>query len=112
MHIGIVGGVDRAEEIYRERATKAGVELDFHCGDQSGRGGATLDALVQRSDVVVVVTSVNSHAAVWRARKQAKRLGRRCVLVNHFGIARFNALLNELAPPAPLRAAPLRAAAR
>ncbi|HVJ16333.1 MAG TPA: DUF2325 domain-containing protein [Polyangiaceae bacterium] len=96
MHIGIVGGVDRGEELFRQIAAHQGVELDFHVGDLAGRGGATLDALVDRSDVVVVVTSVNSHAAVWRARKQAKRLGRRVLLVSHFGVAKFTALLREL----------------
>lgn len=108
MRLGIVGGPDRAEEIYRRLAQQAGVELEFHTGDQSGRGGATLDSLVERSDVVVVVTGVNSHAAVWRARKQALRLGRRCLLVSHFGVARLNALLRELAPTGALAQGALR----
>ena len=96
MRIGIVGGVDRGQELFRQIAARFAVELEFHVGDLSGRGSAALDALVDRSDVVVVVTSVNSHAAVWRARKQAKRLGRRIVLVAHFGVAKFTALLREL----------------
>lgn len=108
MRLGIVGGPDRAEEIYRRLAEHAGVELEFDTGDQSGRGGATLDSLIERSDVVVVVTSVNSHAAVWRARKQALRLGKRCLLMNHFGVARLNVLLRELTAPGPLAQTALR----
>ncbi len=96
MRLGIVGGVDRTEDLFRTLAGQSGVELEFHVGDVSGRGGAALDALVERCDLVVVVTSVNSHAAVWRARKQAKRCGKRCTLVNHFGVARFNVLLRDL----------------
>jgi hypothetical protein len=101
MRVGIVGGVDRGEELYRQLATRCGVELEFHVGDLAGRGSATLDALVDRSNVVVIVTNVNSHAAVWRARKQAKRLGRRTMLVAHFGVAKFTALLRELTAQAP-----------
>lgn len=109
MRLGIVGGPDRAEEIYRRLADQAGVELEFHTGDQSGRGVAALDSLIERADVVVVVTNVNSHAAVWRARKQATRLGRRCLLMNHFGVARLNVLLKELAtPPGPVARTALR----
>ena len=104
MRVGIVGGVDRAEEVYRQLAKQAGFELDFHFGGLAGRGSATLDALVERSDVVVVVTNVNSHAAVWRARKQCKRLGRRMELVAHFGVSKFNALLRELSAQARARA--------
>jgi hypothetical protein len=96
MRIGIIGGVDRAEDLYRQIASRFGVELELHVGDLAGRGSAMLDALVVRSDLVVVVTSVNSHAAVWRARKQAKRLGRRVLLVAHFGMAKLTALLREL----------------
>ncbi len=96
MRIGIVGGVDRAHELFRTLAEQSGVELDFHVGDISGRGGAALDALVERCDLIVVITGVNSHAAVWRARKQAKRCSKHCMLVSHFGVARFNVLLRDL----------------
>jgi hypothetical protein len=96
MRIGVIGGVDRGEELYRQLATRAGVELEFHFGGLAGRGTATLDALVERADVVVVVTNVNSHAAVWRARKQCKRSGKRLELVAHFGVSKFNALLRRL----------------
>jgi hypothetical protein len=108
MRLGIVGGPDRAEQIYRRLADQASVELEFHTGDQSGHGGATLDSLIERSDVVVVVTNVNSHAAVWRARKHALRLGRRCLLVNHLGVARLNVLLKELATQGPVARSALR----
>jgi hypothetical protein len=99
--IGVIGGVDRGEELYRQLAQRFGVGLEFHVGDVSGRGAATLDALVERSDVVVIVTGVNSHAAVWRARKQCKRLSKRALIVAHFGVAKFTTLLRELSQQAP-----------
>jgi hypothetical protein len=109
IRLGVIGGPEKAEEAYRALAERAGVELEYHAGALAGRGGATLDALIERSDYVVVITSVNSHAAVWRARRQAKRLGKRCILVNHFGVARMTGLIRDLEKElAPLA----RAAAR
>ena len=57
----------------------------------------TLEALVDRSDVIVVITDVNSHGGMWSARRLAKARGRRCVLVRRLGISRFRALIEELA---------------
>jgi hypothetical protein len=96
MRLGIVGGPERAEETYRSLASRSGVELEYHSGNLAGRGTTSLDALVQRSDFVVVITGTNSHAAVWRARKQSKHLGRPCLLVSHFGTARMSALIADL----------------
>ena len=42
------------------------------------------------------------------SRKQALRLGKRCLLMNHFGVARLNVLLRELAAPGPLAQTALR----
>ena len=71
MHIGLVGGLDRSESQYRQLAERAGHSIEWHTGDLAGRGAGTLEALVERADLVIVVTAVNSHGAVWRARKLA-----------------------------------------
>lgn len=96
MHIGLVGGVERGERRYSALAADEGHSFEVHSGDMAGRGGATLESLVERSDVVIVITDVNSHAAVLAARRLARALGRRCLLVRRFGFSRFRALLGEL----------------
>jgi hypothetical protein len=96
MHIGLIGGVERGERRYEAAAGRHGHSFECHSGDMAGRGGPALESLVERSDLVIVVTDVNSHAAVLGARKIARARGRRCVLVRRFGLARFRGLLDEL----------------
>jgi hypothetical protein len=106
MHIGIVGGLDRNEGVYQGLAQRAGHSFEHHNGHLVGRGTASLDTLVERCDVVVVVTDVNSHAAVWRARRIAKQRGIRCLLMSRCGPSKFTALLSQFASELKL---PLRA---
>ncbi len=96
MHIGIVGGLDRNEGVYEDLAQRAGHHFEHHNGHLAGRGAASLDTLVERSDLVIVVTDVNSHAAVWRARRLAKQRGSRCILMSRCGPSKFTALLAQL----------------
>jgi hypothetical protein len=96
MHIGIVGGLDRNEGFYQDLATRAGHRFEHHNGHLAGRGTASLGTLVERCDVVIVVTDVNSHAAVWRVRRLAKQRGSRCILMSRCGPSKFGALLEQL----------------
>jgi hypothetical protein len=96
MHIGIVGGLDRNEGFYQDLAERAGHRFEHHNGHLAGRGTASLGTLVERCDVVIVVTDVNSHAAVWRARRLAKQRGSRCILLSRCGPSKFTALLEQL----------------
>jgi hypothetical protein len=95
MQIGLIGGLDRNAPHYEEIARAQGHSVEWHSGILAGRGGETLAAIVERSDVVVVVTDVNSHGGVFRARRLAKNRGRHCVLVRKMGAGRFKALLSE-----------------
>lgn len=105
MHIGIVGGVERGEERYAAVAASLGHSFEFHGGNMAGRGSTSLEALVERSDLVICVTDVNSHAAVIGARRLARSFGRRCVLTRRVGLSRFRSLLTELSTPMQLAAA-------
>jgi phosphoglycerate dehydrogenase-like enzyme len=100
MHIGLVGGLDRSEAQYRQLAERAGHSIEWHTGDLAGRGAGTLEALVERADLVIVVTAVNSHGAVWRARKLAKLRHKRLLLLARCSVSKFTALLEELSSPA------------
>jgi hypothetical protein len=105
MHIGIVGGVERGEQRYAAVAASRGHSFEFHGGDMAGRGSASLEALVERSDLVICVTDVNSHAAVIGARRFARALGRRCLLTRRLGLSRFRAFLGEMALEEPRQVA-------
>lgn len=96
MYIGIVGGLDRTLRHYEQVAEAKGHRLGVHYGHMAGRGRDTLETLVSRSDVVVVVTDVNSHGAVIHARKLARNSGRPCMVVRRLGLRRFDSLLSAL----------------
>lgn len=95
MHFGLIGGLDRNARHYEELARAQGHSVEWHPGILAGRGGETLAAIVERADVVVVVTEVNSHGGVFRARALARNRGRHCVLVRKMGAGRFKALMEE-----------------
>ena len=94
--IGIVGGIERSEALYTRLAAAAGHRLEVHSGHTGGRGIATLESLLARVDVAVILTDVNSHGAVQSARRFARRFGVRELLLRRCGVARFTELLDEL----------------
>jgi precorrin-2 methylase len=94
MRIGIVGGLDRNAPGLASLARAAGHEVANHNGVLAGRASsANLTSLVRRSDVVFIVTDVNSHNAVLKARKVAKLHHRAVRLVRRLGMAEFSAYL-------------------
>ncbi len=94
MRIGIVGGVERSEGHLHRIAEAAGHELEFHAGHDSYRDRIALEALVGRCDRIIIVTDVNSHAAVRGAREMARRRGCDAVVVRRFGPSRLASLLD------------------
>jgi hypothetical protein len=99
MHIALVGGLDRSEAQYRQLAERAGHSIEWHTGDLAGRGSGALESIIERSDLVIVVTAVNSHGAVWRARKLVKLRSKRLLLLARCGVSKFGSLLSELSTP-------------
>jgi hypothetical protein len=96
MRIGVIGGLERSESRLACPAAAAGHELEFHSGHMRGQGSACLERLIARVDLVIIITDVNSHGAVQRARQLAKRFGRAALLWRRGGLSRFQALLASL----------------
>jgi len=97
MRIGIVGGVDRTANLLQSVAAEHGHQLELHTGVISGAASAAgLRALVARSELVVVVTDVNSHNAVRTARREARLRNRTLRIVRRIGATQLTALLNDL----------------
>jgi hypothetical protein len=90
--VGVVGGVERLEPRLRELAAQLGHEIEFHAGHVSGPSSGRLRSLVERSDLVVIVTDVNSHTAVIQARLLAQRAGRPVRIVRRFGTSQLRQL--------------------
>jgi len=100
MRISIVGGIDRAAPVLAKTATDMGCELELHTGHTAGRGAPGLAAMIGRSDVVVIVTDINSHNAVIAARKLATSLGRRTVIVRKLGPSKLASIIGDLSAQA------------
>jgi hypothetical protein len=99
MHIGIVGGLDRAVPLLERIAAAAGHSVEFHTGrTDDSRGTSQIDALVDRAELVIVLTEINSHGGVQLARRLAARRGRRVVILRRLGAARFAELCATMEP--------------
>lgn len=96
MRIGIVGGLDRAGSVLSRMAAVAGHELLLHDGSMSSCGARALERLVERADLVLVLTDVNSHGAVRHARQILRERGRSPLLLRRCGSVRFAALLEAM----------------
>ena len=94
MRIGIVGGVERMESQLKGVALRGGHEVEFHAGHMSGPASGRLKAIVDRCDLVVILTDVNSHAAVMQARTLARRSNRPIRIMRRIGTSQLRALLN------------------
>lgn len=111
MRIGIVGGLDRSGAALSRMAEARGHELLLHDGGMSSCGARALERLVERADLVVVLTDVNSHGAVRHARQLLRERGRAPLLLRRCGSVRFAALLAALAQRERLEVAELSEAA-
>jgi hypothetical protein len=86
MRIAIVGGLDRVARELEEVARAGGHELGTHTGVIAGKATSTsLRALVVWSDLVVVLTDVNSHNAVRMARRVARSKRRPLFILRRLG---------------------------
>ncbi|MCB2191989.1 MAG: DUF2325 domain-containing protein [Deltaproteobacteria bacterium] len=68
----IIGGLDRLEPSYRETVNRLGGECVFHTG-KLRNGNRRLKQRVANADLVVFITSINSHAALNAVKKECKR---------------------------------------
>ena len=97
MRIGLIGGLDRNVSALQALGAASGHQVRFHTGVMAGpASAAALRALVSRSELVVVVTDINSHNAVRTARREARQLGRPLKIVRKMGHTQFSALLADL----------------
>lgn len=96
MRIAVVGGRYKNEGQLARIAAARGHELEYEEGHTAGRGMEGVRRAVGRSDLVVIVTDVNSHGAVHTAKKAARQLERPTLIIQNFGAARLSRLLDAI----------------
>lgn len=97
MRIAVVGGLERHEAEIERRASALGHTVEFHRGRVGGRHAGELEAIVQRCELAIIVTQVNSHGAVHIAKRTATRYARPAILTRTCGPSSFSAILESLA---------------
>jgi len=95
MRVGVIGGTEKNLTRFEEVAEAGGCEVEFHDGRMAGRGSESLDTLLSRCDVIVIITRINSHAAVQRAQKFCRRHGRKVLIVRRFGLHQLAHIAQE-----------------
>jgi hypothetical protein len=106
MRIGVIGGLDRNARELEEVARAGGHALDTHNGVVVGRASsAGLRALIIRSDLVFLLTDINSHNAVHLAKRTARQFGRPLRIVRRLSPAHLAAYLPALTAGAEQTAA-------
>ncbi|MDD5169173.1 MAG: DUF2325 domain-containing protein [Syntrophales bacterium] len=93
MRIGWVGGLDRDDVKLSQLAANAGHEVEFHTGRLKGKGADGLRRLVERSSLVIILTTVNSHGGVQLAKREARKCKRPALVMQRCGQGRFRELL-------------------
>jgi hypothetical protein len=102
MRIGLIGGLDRSVGALQALAQTQGHEVRFHTGVMAGPASSSaLRALVARSELVILVTEINSHNAVRAARREARLRQRPLKIVRKMGATQFAALLRDVQAPPP-----------
>jgi len=96
MHIAVVGGREKDERNLSRIAKGAGYELEFEPGHLHGRGVEGIRSAISRSDLVVIVTDINSHGAVHIAKQAAQRHKKPTLIVTKFSAVRLKGLLEAL----------------
>lgn len=96
MRIAVIGGLERHEAEIARRAIALGHSMEFHRGWVGGRHSLELEAIVQRCDLAIIVTRVNSHGAMYIAKKVAARHGRPALMARTCSPSRFLAILESV----------------
>lgn len=98
MHILVVGGLERHEPEIERRASERGHTVEFHRGRVGGNRAAELESMILRCDLAIIVTRVNSHGAMYIAKKAAARHGRSALPVRSCNPSSFSSLIASFDP--------------
>lgn len=96
VHIGWVGGLTRSDSHLSRIAADAGHRLEHHTGDVKGHGADRLRRLVERSSVIVVLMTVNSHKGVMLAKRTARKFNRPVFVMQRCNQEKFRSLLTSM----------------
>lgn len=83
--VAVIGGLDRMEGTYRQVVENLGGEFEFHCGRVKA-GCQKVRGIVNRSDYVVFITTINSHAALKVTKTFCKKKCKKFITLKQRGV--------------------------
>ncbi len=95
LRIALVGGLDRLEDKYQEAFETNGAQFRFHTGVSGGVNAIRLKTLANWADVVVFVTTVNSHNALSIVKGICRKSGKRFIAMRHSSVKQISANVTE-----------------
>jgi hypothetical protein len=94
--VAVIGGLDRMEPKYRKAVEELGGKCLFHPGRVQG-GCQRLRQLVAKADLVVFMTSTNSHGALGVIKDHCKRCDKPFCAVANNGVSSLERTLRGFA---------------
>jgi hypothetical protein len=96
MHVAVIGGLDRLEPEYRKAIHDLGADFIFHNGDCSN-GRHVLKNVVCKADIILFITSINSHGALKVVKATCKKTGKQFNVVRYPSANSVYKTLSEIA---------------
>jgi len=96
LRVAVVGGIGRMLPDYREVVRHLGAELLYHDGHMKS-GSYKLKNVVCGADIVVFITSVNSHGALSVLKAVCKKKGKKFIALRETGCESLDRTLRNCA---------------
>ena len=96
MRVAVIGGLDRLEPEYRKTIHDLGADFIFHNGNCSN-GQHVLKNVVCKANIVLFITSINSHGALKVVKATCKKTGKQFNVVRHPSANSVYKTLSEIA---------------
>ena len=95
MRVAVIGGLDRLEPEYRKTIHDLGADFLFHNGDCSN-GRHVLKNVVCKANIILFITSINSHGALKVVKATCKKTGKQFNVVRHPSASSVYKTLSEI----------------
>jgi hypothetical protein len=96
MRVAVIGGLDRLEPEYRKTIHDLGADFLFHNGNCSN-GRHILKNVVCKADIVLFITSINSHGALKVVKATCKKTGKQFNVVRYPSASSIYKTLSKVA---------------
>jgi hypothetical protein len=96
MRVAVIGGLDRLEPEYRKTIHDLGADFIFHNGN-CANGQHVLKNVVCKANIILFITSINSHGALKVVKATCKKTGKQFNVVRHPSAGSIYKTLVEIA---------------